>query len=149
MKVKFAQQNIASLLVGFLFAVGLALSGMTQPQKVIGFLNPWAWDPALLLVMVGAVGVHLIAYPIVKKRKSPLLDNKWHVPTRKDVTVRLLLGSAIFGVGWGLAGYCPGPALTSLASVLAGDKGSIVFVASMIVGMLLFKFTEPYLKMRE
>ncbi len=146
MKTKWAWQNAVSFVVGFLFAVGLAISGMTQPQKVIGFLNPWEWDPALLFVMLGAVGVHFVSYPLIKKKSSPLLDTKWHIPSRKDVTTRLILGSAIFGVGWGLGGYCPGPGITSLAS---GDIRAPLFVGTMILGMLLFKRTEKYLKLRE
>lgn len=146
MKSNFAKQSAVSFAVGLLFAIGLAVSGMTQPQKVIGFLDPWNWDPSLLFVMLGAVGVHLVSYPLIKRRSSPLLDTKWHVPTRKDVTTRLVLGSALFGVGWGLAGFCPGPALTSLAS---GDIRSVLFVGAMIFGMLLFKKTEPYLRLRE
>lgn len=132
--------------MGFIFAVGLAISGMTQPQKIISFLSPSDWDPSLLFVMLGAVGVHLLSYPLVKRRHSPLLDTKWHVPTRRDLTPRLILGSAIFGVGWGIAGFCPGPALTSLFS---GDLRSIVFVVAMIFGMILFRITEPYLRLRE
>ncbi len=146
MKTNWAWQNVVSFAVGLLFAAGLAISGMTQPQKVIGFLNPWEWDPSLLFVMLGAVGVHLVSYPLVKRKSSPLLDTKWHVPTRKDVTTRLILGSAIFGVGWGLGGYCPGPGVTSLAS---GDIRAILFVGTMILGMLLFKRTERYLKLRD
>lgn len=146
MKSNLTQQNAVSFVVGLLFATGLAISGMTQPQKVIGFLNPWDWDPSLLFVMLGAIGVHLISYPLIRRRSSPLLDTKWHVPTRKDVTTRLIMGSALFGIGWGLAGFCPGPALTSLAS---GDVRSALFVGAMIFGMLLFKKTEPHLKLRE
>jgi uncharacterized membrane protein YedE/YeeE len=140
------KQNVVSFAVGLIFSIGLALSGMTQPQKVIHFLNPWAWDPSLLFVMIGAIGVHLVSYPLIRRRKSPLLDTKWHIPTRKDITARLVLGSALFGVGWGLAGFCPGPALTSLAS---GDIRPVIFVVAMIFGMLLFKKTEPVLKLRE
>ena len=146
MKSNITKQNVVSFAVGFLFAIGLAVSGMTQPQKVIGFLNPWDWDPSLLFVMLGAVGIHLLSYPIVRRRPSPLLDTKWHIPTRKDISTRLILGSAIFGIGWGLAGFCPGPALTSLAS---GDVRSVLFVGAMIFGMLLFKKTERYLRLRE
>ncbi|MEK6773523.1 MAG: DUF6691 family protein [Bdellovibrionota bacterium] len=146
MKSNLSKQNAVSFVVGFLFAIGLAVSGMTQPQKVIGFLNPWDWDPSLLFVMLGAVGIHLISYPLVKRRSSPLLDTKWHIPTRKDVTARLILGSALFGIGWGLAGFCPGPALTSLAS---GDVRTVLFVGAMIFGMLLFRKTEPHLKLRD
>lgn len=146
MKSSLARQNFVSFAVGLLFAIGLAISGMTQPQKVIGFLNPWEWDPSLLFVMLGAVSVHMLSYPLVRRKSSPLLDTKWHVPTRQDVTARLLLGSAIFGVGWGLGGFCPGPGVTSLAS---GDIRSAIFVGAMIAGMILFKKTEKFLSLRE
>ncbi|MGZ5280268.1 MAG: DUF6691 family protein, partial [Pseudobdellovibrionaceae bacterium] len=146
MKANLARQNAVSFAVGLLFAIGLAISGMTQPQKVIGFLNPWDWDPSLLFVMLGAIGVHIISYPLVRRKSSPLLETKWHVPTRKDVTTRLILGSAIFGVGWGLGGFCPGPGVTSLAT---GDLRTVLFVGTMIIGMLLFKKTEPYLRLKE
>lgn len=139
-------RNLISFIVGFLFAVGLAVAGMTQPQKIIGFLNPAEWDPSLLFVMLGAVGVHLISYPLIRKRSSPLLDTKWHVPTRKDVTPRLMIGSALFGIGWGLGGFCPGPGVASLTT---GDLRAVLFVLSMIVGMFLFKKTEPFLRLRE
>lgn len=146
MKATVNKRNAVSFFVGFLFSLGLTLSGMTQPQKVIGFLDLHAWDPSLLFVMLGAVGVHILAYPLIRRRSSPLLDTKWHVPTRKDITPRLVLGSALFGIGWGLGGLCPGPALTSIAT---GDLRIILFVGAMIVGMLLFKRTEPYLGLRE
>ena len=146
MSLKRGNQNIISFAVGFIFAIGLAVSGMTQPEKIINFLNPWEWDPSLLFVMIGAIGIHIFAYPLVRKRTSPLLATKWHVPTRKDVTARLLIGSTLFGIGWGLGGFCPGPGVTSLAS---GDLRAVFFVGAMIVGMILFKQTEPYLKLRE
>lgn len=146
MKSNFAKQNVVSFVVGFLFAVGLAVSGMTQPQKIIAFLDPWAWDPALLFVMIGAIVVHALSYPLIKRRSSPLLDTKWHLPQQKDISTRLVLGSAMFGIGWGLGGYCPGPGLTSISS---GDIRSVLFVAAMIVGMLLFKKTEQYLPTKD
>lgn len=146
MRSKLFEQNIVSFVVGVLFAVGLVVSGMTQPKKIIDFLSPSDWDPSLLFVMLGAVGIHAVSYPLIRKRKTPLLDTKWHVPTRKDLSIRLILGSAIFGVGWGLGGFCPGPGLTSLAS---GDLRSFIFVIAMVVGMILFRKTEPYLKLRE
>lgn len=146
MRTALVKQNLVSFGVGLLFAIGLVISGMTQPQKIISFLNPEQWDPALLFVMLGAVGIHFISYPLIKRRSSPLLDSKWHVPTRKDVTTRLILGSALFGIGWGIAGFCPGPALTSIVS---GDIRSFYFVGSMILGMWAFQKTEPYLKLRE
>ena len=145
MKTPTLKQSISSFVVGFIFAIGLAISGMTQPQKVIGFLSLADWDASLLFVMMGAVAVHALSYPLIMRRKSPILDAKFHVPTRQDVTPRLIVGSALFGVGWGLAGYCPGPALTSLASL---HVQTLVFVVTMIVGMLIFNKTERYLKMR-
>lgn len=146
MRTQLAQRNIVSFAVGFLFAVGLAISGMTQPEKIIRFLNPWDWDPSLLFVMLGAAGFHLMTYPLVTKRASPLLDTRWHIPNRKDITPRLLIGSSLFGIGWGLGGFCPGPGVTSLAS---GELRPLVFVVSMLVGMILFKKIEPYLRLRE
>lgn len=146
MNSSLIKQNAISFVVGFIFAIGLALAGMTQPQKIIGFLNPTDWDPSLIFVMLGAVGVHIVSYPIVKRRKSPLLDTKWHVPTRREITSRLIIGSSIFGIGWGLGGFCPGPGLTSLAS---GDIRAVLFVAAMIAGMIIFKSTERFLPLRE
>lgn len=146
MRANTGKQNFVSFAVGFIFAVGLATSGMTQPEKIIGFLNPWSWDPSLLFVMIGALGIHIVAYPLVRRRASPLFDTKWHIPTRKDVTPRLLIGSTLFGIGWGLGGFCPGPGVASLAS---GDLRAVQFVGAMIAGMIVFKRTEPYLKLRE
>ena len=145
MNANFVKQAVVAFIVGGVFAIGLALTGMTQPQKIIGFLDPWNWDPTLLYVMLGAISIHLLSYPFVRRRASPLLDTKWHVPTRNDVTARLAIGAAIFGIGWGLAGFCPGPGLVSLAS---GDVRAILFVCSMIAGILVFRKVEPYLKMR-
>jgi uncharacterized protein len=130
------KQNAVSFISGLIFSVGLAVSGMTQPQKVIGFLNPWNWDPSLLFVMIGAVAIHALAYPIIRKRPSPLFSSDWHVPTRQDITPKLIVGAAIFGIGWGLGGFCPGPAVTSLASA---ESTPFLFVGAMIVGMLIFK----------
>ena len=103
---------------GLLFAVGLAVSGMTQPAKVIGFLDiAGAWDASLAFVMIGALAVHLIAYRIAARAKAPLFAKAFELPTATALDRRLILGSAIFGVGWGLAGYCPGPVLASIGSV--------------------------------
>lgn len=143
---RLGAQNVVSFFVGLIFSIGLAISGMTQPQKIIQFLNPWDWDPSLLFVMAGAVGVHIITYSLVRKRATPLFDSKWHVPTRKDITARLIIGSALFGIGWGLGGFCPGPGVVSLASF---DQQPALFVGAMIAGMIIFKKTERYLKMRE
>lgn len=138
--------SFSSFSVGFIFSLGLGLSGMTQPQKVVGFLDIANWDPSLIFVMIGAISVHAFLYPLVRKRSSPLLDTKWHVPDRKDLTPQLLLGSALFGIGWGLAGYCPGPALTSLAS---GQSSSFVFIAMMLLGMFIYTKVEKFIPLKK
>lgn len=131
------KHSILSLVVGFLFSLGLGVSGMTEPQRVIGFLDIFgSWDPSLLFVMFGAIGVHLITYRIIRKRHSPLILKEWHVPTKKDLTPSLVIGSSFFGMGWGLAGLCPGPALVSLASF---EIRPVVFILSMLVGMFIFQ----------
>lgn len=140
MKNRKYLQAVASFVVGFTFALGLSISGMTQPSKVLGFLT-WDenWDPTLIFVMLGAVPVHALTYYLARKRKSPLLDSEWHVPTATKISKELVIGSALFGVGWGLAGYCPGPALTSVGS---GSLQAVYFVGAMIAGMFahqLFK----------
>ena len=129
---------ISSLGAGSLFGIGLWVSGMANPKKVLGFLDVTGdWDASLLLVMGGAVAVTLLAFRVVLKRSSPLFEKKFHLPEKKDIDFPLIAGSAIFGIGWGIAGYCPGPALTSLATLSAE---SIVFVIAMIVGGLLHRF---------
>lgn len=141
------KNSIAALVVGFVFAIGLGLSGMTQPQKVVGFLDLFGnWDPSLVFVMVGAIFVHFITYKLIRKKGSPLLGSQWHVPTKKEITPALLIGSFIFGIGWALGGFCPGPAVTSLASF---DKRPFVFVISMLLGMFLFKVVDKKLKIQK
>lgn len=134
---------VTSFIVGFIFAVGLGISGMTQPQKVVGFLDIFGnWNPSLMFVMVGAILVHAIAYRFIRRRPSPLLAADWHVPSKNEVTPSLIIGSVIFGVGWGLGGFCPGPAVTSLASFRLEP---IIFVISMLIGMWLFRiFNKKY-----
>lgn len=128
------QAGIA-VLVGVLFALGLGISGMTQPQKVIGFLEVGpGWNPGLIFVMIAAIPVHMLAYIFIKKQKSPFLDVKFHLPEGSGITKSLLIGSVLFGVGWGLGGYCPGPAITSLGG---GSIDAAIFVAAMLAGMLL------------
>lgn len=113
---------------GVLFAIGLAISGMTQPTKVLGFLDvAGTWDPSLAFVMMGAIGVHFFAVRIAKKRPSM----SW--PEKSTIDAPLAVGAAIFGVGWGLGGFCPGPALASAAS---GNVGAVVFAVAMAAGML-------------
>jgi uncharacterized membrane protein YedE/YeeE len=134
---------VTAFFVGLTFAVGLAISGMTQPSKVIGFLDFFgSWDPSLAFVMGGAIGVYLPLFHVVKKRELSLLGLRMGIPTRKDITPRLVGGSVLFGVGWGLAGFCPGPGIVSIST---GSYIPLVFVVSMLAGMLLFKATDQTL----
>jgi uncharacterized membrane protein YedE/YeeE len=131
---------IVAFVVGVIFSIGLGIAGMTQPQKIIGFLDIFgSWDMSLLYVMVGAITVHFITYRLIRLRKTPLLTPTWRVPTKKEITPALIIGSIMFGIGWGLGGYCPGPAVASLASF---ELRPALFVVSMIVGMLLFKLAD-------
>ena len=132
---------LISFLVGLLFALGLGASGMTQPQKVVGFLDIFGrWNPALAFVMFGAIGVHALLYPLITKRSSPILADQFHLPMSKDLDVRLILGATLFGAGWGLGGFCPGPGIVSLAS---GHTSSLIFVGAMISGMIVFHLAKP------
>lgn len=127
-------------LSGLLFGVGLLVAGMTRPEKVVAFLNVAGdWDPSLAFVMLGAIAVHFVAYRFVPKMPSPLLGGRFALPTRRDVDARLLGGAAIFGIGWGIGGYCPGPALVSLMN---GTADALVFVTGMVAGMMAFNVTE-------
>lgn len=131
---------LAAFVAGLIFAIGLAISGMTQPGKVTAFLDIFGnWDPSLAFVMMGAIGVHVVLYRVIRQRATPLFVSTFSIPTRSDLDLRLLGGAALFGVGWGLGGFCPGPAVTSLAS---GKVPVIVFVGAMLVGMLLYKFVD-------
>jgi uncharacterized protein len=125
---------------GVIFAVGLVISGMTQPSKVVGFLDFFGdWDPSLAFVMGGAVLVYALLFRPIVKRARPLIEPKFHLPTRTDLSWRLIVGGALFGVGWGLAGYCPGPGITSMASL---QSPAFIFVGAMAVGMLLYSVLE-------
>lgn len=127
-------------LAGALFAVGLALSGMTQPQKVIGFLDVFGeWDPSLMFVMGGAIATYGPLFRLVTKRKGPVFASLFQIPDRRDITGSLLLGSTLFGVGWGLGGFCPGPALASLTT---GHSTVLVFIGAMLAGMVLYTLVD-------
>lgn len=129
-------KHLLTFLAGLLFSVGLVLSGMTQPSKVIGFLDFFGnWDPSLALVMGGAVMINLVMWQWWVPTHRPLYDSQFHLPKYKDIDRRLVFGSAIFGIGWGLGGFCPGPAITSLAS---GATEALTFTSSMAVGMMAF-----------
>lgn len=118
---------------GLLFGVGLLVSGMTQPAKVVGFLDVLGeWDPSLAFVMAGAIAVHFLAYRLVPRLGKPVWAERWGVPTRRDVDRRLLAGAALFRAGWGLGGYCPGPALTA---VFSGASTTLLFTGAMLAGM--------------
>jgi len=126
---------ISAFACGFVFAVGLAFGGMTQPAKVIGFLDVFgAWDPSLAFVMGGAVATHAILRALVMRRGVPVLAARFSLPTLTAIDARLLVGAALFGVGWGIAGFCPGPAIVASG---AGAGRAIVFAAAMLAGMLL------------
>ncbi len=134
---------LAAYIVGLVFAIGLGVSGMTQPQKVIGFLDLFGnWDPSLIFVMAGAVSVHFFTYRLIRRRASPLFDSKWYVPTSREITGRLVIGSILFGVGWGIAGFCPGPALSSLAALTLKPW---IFVGALFVGMVAYQAVEKKL----
>jgi uncharacterized protein len=145
--LKMNAKNITAFVAGLVFSLGLVLSGMTQPAKVIGFLNvmglqngiswtaaPGHWDPSLALVMGGALAVTLIGFALTPGRKNakPWFDQVFHLPTKKEIDRKLIVGGVLFGIGWGLAGYCPGPAL---ASLLVGGVDALAFCAAMLAGM--------------
>jgi len=130
---------IASLASGVIFGLGLAISGMTNPAKIIGFVDiTGQWDPSLIFVMVGAVIVYGIGFRLAQRSGTPMFAPKFQVPTRNDIDTRLIAGGALFGVGWGLAGVCPGPAITALAF---GMEEFYVFFAAMAAGSLIYGLT--------
>jgi uncharacterized membrane protein YedE/YeeE len=126
---------ISQYLIGVLFGFGLLVSGMSNPQKILNFLDITGnWDPSLLFVMGGAVIVGLAGFYVVSQRSEAFFGGVFHLPTRRDITKPLLIGSFIFGAGWGIAGFCPGPALVSLGS---GQLKALVFVIAMLIGMTI------------
>ncbi|MES2226795.1 MAG: DUF6691 family protein [Pseudomonadota bacterium] len=130
----------ASLLAGLVFGLGLILSGMANPAKVLGFLDlAGAWDPSLALVMIGAIGVGLVAFTVVKQRTKSFLGLDLRLPTARHIDRRLVGGSLLFGLGWGIAGFCPGPALVALGM---GEIKAVVFVGAMLLGMGFFELFE-------
>lgn len=131
---------LMALIVGLVFGIGLIVSGMTDPAKVIGFLDlAGNWDPSLAFVMGGAILVGLVAFRFAAERERSLLGEAMRLPTATQIDRRLVLGSLAFGAGWGLAGYCPGPALASLAT---GDAKPWIFALAMVAGMSLFELLE-------
>ena len=132
--------NVSAFLAGVLFGLGLIISGMTNPSKVIGFLDlAGAWDPSLAFVMGGAILVGAGAFSVAKKRQRSLLGAPMRLSSATKLDKRLLLGSLVFGIGWGISGFCPGPAVVSAA---AGQSKAWIFVASMLAGMALYSMIE-------
>lgn len=131
---------ISAFISGLIFGLGLLVSGMANPDKVLSFLDlAGDWDPSLALVMAGAIAVGLIAFTLVKGRTHSILGEPMRLPVKKDLDNRLIMGSLGFGIGWGLAGFCPGPALVAVG---AGAPQAIVFVAAMLVGMGIYEWVE-------
>lgn len=131
---------VVAFTAGALFSLGLAVAGMTRPGKVLAFLDlAGAWDPSLAFVMIGAIGVQFWAWRLVPSLPRPWVAERFHLPARNDLDARLLTGAALFGIGWGLGGYCPGPAITSLG---AASADSVVFGAFLLAGMGLWRLVE-------
>jgi uncharacterized membrane protein YedE/YeeE len=135
-----------TFLAGLLFGLGLIVSGMTDPSKIIGFLDiAGAWDPSLAFVMGGAVLVGLVAFRFARRRTASFLGGAMHLPSARQIDRPLIIGSLAFGVGWGLAGYCPGPAVVAFG---AGQEQAVVFVVAMIAGMALYEAEDRLLHAR-
>ena len=131
---------IASFLAGLVFGLGLIVSGMANPAKVLGFLDVTGnWDPSLAFVMGGAIAVGVVAFAVAGRRTASLLGVEMRLPSARHVDRRLVAGSVLFGIGWGIAGFCPGPGLVSLGM---GEVKALVFVAAMLVGMGVFELFE-------
>lgn len=133
-------EKIFSLICGIIFGVGLVISGMTNPEKVIGFLDVTGnWDPSLIFVMGGAIAFVAPCFYLLNSKNKPLFESSFQIPTNKNIDRKLIIGSSLFGVGWGMVGLCPGPAISSLAFL---QPLSILFVLSMISGFYLSKFIK-------
>lgn len=131
---------VGPFLGGVLFAIGLGLSGMLEPAKIIGFLDVFGdWDPSLIFVMIGAIAVHGVLYRVIMKQPHPIFDTKFHVPKRTELDGKLIGGAAIFGAGWAIAGLCPGPGIVSLVS---GHEYILVFIAALTVGALAGRLVD-------
>ena len=129
-----------SLLAGLVFGLGLIVSGMANPAKVLGFLDlGGSWDPSLAFVMAGAIAVGALAFTVARKRTLSFLGGDMKLPISRDIDRRLVIGSIVFGIGWGVAGFCPGPGLVALGM---GEVKALVFVVAMLVGMGIFELIE-------
>ena len=133
-------RSVVAFIAGLVFGLGLLLSGMADPAKVLGFLDlAGPWDPSLALVMAGAVGIGVVAFALARRRSRSLFGDAMQLPTKRAIDRRLIAGSLLFGAGWGLAGFCPGPAIVALG---LGNGKAVVFVAAMLAGMGLFELIE-------
>ena len=133
-------QVVAAFLAGLVFGLGLIISGMADPAKVLGFLDlAGAWDPSLMLVMTGAIAISIFAFAVARQRTVSYLGLSMKLPTARQIDRRLIGGSLLFGVGWGIAGFCPGPGLVALGM---GQLNALVFIVAMLGGMTLFEFIE-------
>jgi len=131
---------LASLLAGLVFGLGLIVSGMANPAKVLGFLDlSGAWDPSLAFVMAGAIAVGMVAFMLARRRTVSILGAEMRLPSARHIDRRLIAGSLLFGIGWGIAGFCPRPGLVALGM---GEVKALVFVAAMLAGMGIFEFFE-------
>lgn len=138
------KKSLVAFAAGALFAVGLALGGMTRPDKVIAFLDVFGdWDPSLAFVMIGAIGVYSpLFHLITRRRKAPILAARFEIPARRDLTPSLIIGAVLFGAGWGLGGFCPGPAIASAATL---HPTVWMFLGGMLGGMALYRGYEAFL----
>ena len=133
------KKHISAMFCGLLFGLGLAVSQMINPEKVLAFLDiAGNWDPSLVLVLASAVFITLVGFYWVLRQPHPFFEDKFYLPTRKDIDLPLILGAAVFGVGWGIAGYCPGPAIASLT--IMGNPEPLIFVISILAGSYLYKW---------
>ena len=131
---------VTSLLAGLVFGLGLIVSGMANPAKVLGFLDlAGRWDPSLALVMAGAIAVGFVAFAVARRRTLSFLGAEMKLPAARHIDRRLVVGGLLFGIGWGVAGFCPGPALVALGM---GESKAVVFVAAMLAGMGVFELLE-------
>jgi len=136
------KQNIIALISGLLFGLGLAVSQMIDREKVIGFLDITGdWDVTLMFVLGGAVGVTIITFRFILPSEHPLFDRQFYLPTRKDIDSKLIWGAIIFGIGWGISGFCPGPAVTSLVQLTLNP---VIFIFAFIGGSLVFKYIDNH-----
>lgn len=139
-------KSVLVLLSGILFGAGLAVSQMTNPNKVLSFLDvTGGWDPSLAFVMGAALAVSSIAYAVARRRETPLLGGEFHLPKKSGIDRKLVAGAMLFGIGWGLAGFCPGPAI---AALVTGKGQVMIFVSAMIAGTAAYRYAELALSKR-